>query len=147
MRPLILISTFIYCVFLFSAAGGQQYYPNIPGEILLDDDRVVVQHFVQEPGVWEGPHSHPEYQLVIVLNSSNEVTILQNGKETVLTYPDEQPERIPVWWRPGPVELSDQHDSANTGDQPIEWIAITFKSDSIATDNPPTQIRNQDINK
>ena len=39
------------CFFpVFSIAHGQQTYPNIDGEVLLDDDRVIVQRFVLEPG-------------------------------------------------------------------------------------------------
>jgi len=35
--------------------------------------------------------------------------------------------------------MSDEHESGNTGDRTLEWIAITFKSDSVATDEPPEQ--------
>ena len=128
------------------ATNAQQYYPNVPGEILLEDDRVVVQRFVLEPGQWEGIHAHPEYQLVIVLNSSDELTYRFEDKETVFSYPDGQPEKMSTFWRPA-VDFSEQHESGNTGTHPLEWIAITFKSDSITTDNPPTRILNRELNK
>jgi predicted metal-dependent enzyme (double-stranded beta helix superfamily) len=125
---------------VFSIAHAQQTYPNIDGEVLLDDDRVVVQRFVLEPGQWEGIHEHPEHQLVIVLKNTDELTFRFGGAERVFTGPeDENPEAMDVFWRPGPVSMSDQHDSGNTGTRPLEWIAITFKSDSVATDNPPAQ--------
>jgi len=42
-------------------------YPNIPGEVLLENDRLVVQKFVVKPGQWEGIHSHPGNQLYVHL--------------------------------------------------------------------------------
>ncbi len=127
-----------------STSFAQQSYPNISGEVLLDDDRVVVQRFRLEPGEWEGIHSHPEYQLVIVLRSTDELTHRFGDTETVLANVDEQrEERLSAFWRPGPVELADQHESGNTGTRTLEWIAITFKSSSIETDDPPTQISGQ----
>ena len=123
-----------------SLAEAQQHYPNIDGDILLEDDRVVVQRFVLEPGDWEGIHEHPEYQLVIVLNSTDELTYRFRGAERVFPRPkDDDSDRMEAFWRPGPVFISDQHDSGNTGTRPLEWIAVTFKSDSVATDNPPRQ--------
>ncbi|MDE0800943.1 MAG: hypothetical protein OSB02_09440 [Rhodospirillaceae bacterium] len=127
-------------LFVSSVAHAQQTYPNIGGEVLLDDDRVIVQRFVLNPGQWEGIHEHPEHQLVIVLNNTDELTFRFAGAERVFTSTDgEDAEAIDVFWRPGPVSMSDQHDSGNTGKRPLEWIAITFKSDSVATDNPPVQ--------
>ena len=35
--------------------------------------------------------------------------------------------------------MSDEHESGNTGTRPLEWIAITFKKESISTDDPPEQ--------
>ncbi len=42
-----------------SAQGGtehQQQYPNIAGEVVFENDRVLVQKFVLQPGEWEGIH-------------------------------------------------------------------------------------------
>ena len=47
---------------------------------------------------------------------------------------------IGAFWRQGPVFISDEHESGNTGTRPLEWIAITFKSDSVVTSEPPVQI-------
>jgi hypothetical protein len=128
-------------VLVCSFANAQQRYPNIDGEVLLDDDRVVVQRFVLEPGQWEGIHEHPEYQLVIVLNSTDELTSRFRGTQRVFpgtTAADS--DSIEAFWRQGPVFISDQHESGNTGTRPLEWIAITFKSESVKTDDPPVQI-------
>ncbi|NKB44819.1 MAG: hypothetical protein GKS03_11140 [Alphaproteobacteria bacterium] len=125
---------------LFSIAHAQQTYPNIEGEVLLDDDRVTVQRFVLDPGQWEGIHEHPEHQLVIVLNNTDELTFRFGGAERIFASTEgEDAEAMSAFWRPGPVSMSDQHDSGNTGTRPLEWIAITFKSDSVATENPPAQ--------
>ncbi len=116
---------------------GQQDYPNVEGETLLEDDRVVVQRFVLEPGQWEGIHEHPEHQLVIVLNSTDELVYRFRGSEKLFERPDD--DSVRAFWRPGPVHMSDEHESGNTGTRPLEWIAITFKTESITTDDPPEQ--------
>ena len=102
---------------------------------------MVVQRFVLEPGQWEGIHEHPEYQLVIVLNSTDELTSRFRGAERVFPgSEDADSDSIEAFWRQGPVSIGDQHESGNTGTRPLEWIAITFKKDSLSTDDPPVQI-------
>lgn len=135
-----------FCLlFGFTMANAQQEYPNIEGEVLLEDDRIVVQRFVLPPGQDEGIHEHPEHQLVIVLNSTEELVYEYRGNKRVFTLPDDQPsDKMEAFWRPGPVYMSDNHNSRNTGTQPLEWIAISFKSDSIATDSPPAQFVDPD---
>jgi predicted metal-dependent enzyme (double-stranded beta helix superfamily) len=130
----------ICSLLLISAANAQQTYPNVEGETLLEDDRVIVQRFVLEPGQWEGIHEHPEHQLVIVVNATDELTYRIGDSNRVFKREnDEELQRITSFWRPGPVLMSDDHESGNTGTRPLEWIAITFKSESIATDDPPEQ--------
>ena len=54
-----------------AAAAEKQFlltYPNLAnpdGEVLLENERVVVQRFVVGPGEWEGIHSHPGDQLYV----------------------------------------------------------------------------------
>ncbi len=124
-------------LFIATAGHSQQNYPNIDGETLLEDDRVVVQRFVLEPGQWEGIHEHPEHQLVIVLNSTQELIYRFRGSERIFERPED--DTVRAFWRPGPVFMSDEHESGNTGTRPLEWIAITFKKESISTDDPPEQ--------
>ena len=124
-------------LFIATAGHSQQNYPNIDGETLLEDDRVVVQRFVLEPGQWEGIHEHPENQLVIVLNSTQELIYRFRGSERIFERPED--DTVRAFWRPGPVFMSDEHESGNTGTRPLEWIAITFKKESILTDDPPEQ--------
>jgi predicted metal-dependent enzyme (double-stranded beta helix superfamily) len=135
----------IYLFHISCFAIAQQFYPNIDGKIIIDDDRVTVQHFVLQPGQWEGIHEHPEHQLVIVLNSTDELTYRFRGSEKVFTGSDDpDSDDMSGFWRPGPVLMSDEHESGNTGSRPLEWIAITFKNESIATDDPPAQFVNTD---
>tara|TARA_B100000586_G_scaffold182547_1_gene133844 strand:+ start:1254 stop:1676 length:423 start_codon:yes stop_codon:yes gene_type:complete len=124
-------------LFIATAGHSQQNYPNIDGETLLEDDRVVVQRFILEPGQWEGIHEHPENQLVIVLNSTQELIYRFRGSERIFERPED--DAVRAFWRPGPVFMSDEHESGNTGTRPLEWIAITFKKESISTDDPPEQ--------
>ena len=124
-------------LFIATAGHSQQNYPNIDGETLLEDDRVVVQRFILEPGQWEGIHDHPENQLVIVLNSTQELIYRFRGSERIFERPED--DTVRAFWRPGPVFMSDEHESGNTGTRPLEWIAITFKKESILTDDPPEQ--------
>jgi predicted metal-dependent enzyme (double-stranded beta helix superfamily) len=138
----------IYSLFLVTAANAQQTYPNIDGETLLEDNRVIVQRFVLEPGQWEGVHEHPEHQLVIVVNATDELTYrIGDSNKVFKRESEEELERITSFWRPGPVYLSDDHESGNTGTRPLEWIAITFKSESIATEDPPEQFLEEDDEK
>lgn len=137
-----LIASLLLLAVLCSSVAGEQYYPNIPGEVLMEDDRVIVQRFVLEPGQWEGIHSHPEYQLVIVLKRTDEVTYRLGGKDTIFKSSEGELLENPysVFWRPGPVNLSDRHDSGNTGSKTLEWIAITFKRDSIAAEPAESRV-------
>ena len=98
-----------------------QYYPNIPGEVLLESDEVVVQRFILEPGQWEGVHAHPPNQFYIFLK----------GGEWTVRYGDEirtgRSETGSVGWY-GPVDLSEDHESVNSGDEPVDLIWVTLKS-------------------
>ncbi|MEM7287890.1 MAG: hypothetical protein AAF480_16175 [Actinomycetota bacterium] len=97
-----------------------QYYPNIAGQTLLENDLVVVQRFIFPPGQWEGVHSHPE----------NGVYIHLQGGEWTVRYGDyEETEVSPtgsVGWL-GRVDLEDNHESVNSGTEPIDLIWVTLK--------------------
>ncbi len=98
----------------------RQSYPNIPGTLLLDNDKVVVQRFTFPPGQWEGVHTHPPNQLYISLTDGQwkvrygeKVEVGPSVAGTVGWY--------------GPVELSQDHESVNIGDDPIDLIWVTLK--------------------
>ena len=98
-----------------------QHYPNISGRVLLENDKVVVQRFTFPPGQWEGVHAHPPDQLYIHIK----------GGEWTVRYGDRtetgRSETGSVGWY-GPVELSADHESVNSGDEPIDLIWVTLKS-------------------
>lgn len=117
-------------VSLFLSAAGfaeesrnpcHQYYPNIQGEVLLENDKVVVQRFIFPPGQWEGVHSHPPDQLYIHLKGG--LWTVRYGDKI---YPPQIAETGSVGWY-GPVPLSANHESVNSGNEPIDLIWVTLK--------------------
>jgi len=139
-RPAISLSILVigvYCLVLkpsIASADNQansdpchQYYPNIPGTVLLENDKVVVQRFIFPPGQWEGVHSHPPDQLYIHVK----------GGEWTVRYGDQiekgYSETGSVGWY-GPVELNADHESVNSGNQPIDLIWVTLKSECSKAD-------------
>ena len=104
-------------------AAGQElgvFYPNIPGELLLENDKVVVQKFIVEPGQWEGVHTHPGDQIYIHIRGG-EWTVRTGGQETVSNSADGSV----GWWEA--IGADEQHESGNTGDTPIELVWVTLK--------------------
>ena len=97
-----------------------QHYPNIPGEILLENDKLVVQKFVIQPGQWEGVHAHPGNQLYVHLRGGEWTVRYGDRRETSVA------EDGSVGWMEA-VALSEDHESGNTGDTPIELLWITLK--------------------
>ena len=97
-----------------------QHYPNIEGEVVFENDRVVVQKYTVEPGQWEGVHTH----------SGNQLYVHIQGGEWTVRYGDEKETSVAedgsVGWMPK-VELSQDHESGNTGTTPIEFLWITLK--------------------
>jgi mannose-6-phosphate isomerase-like protein (cupin superfamily) len=97
-----------------------QHYPNLTGEVVFENDRMVVQRFVIQPGQWEGIHSHSGNQLYVHIKGG-EWTVRYGDKEEVSVAKDGS-----VGWQKA-VELSEKHESGNTGSTPIEWLWINLK--------------------
>jgi quercetin dioxygenase-like cupin family protein len=95
-------------------------YPNIPGTVLLDNDQVVVQRFLVKPGAWEGVHAHPGNQLYVHVKGGRWAVRIA-GREDVSTSKTGS-----IGWYPA-HPLSDQHQSGNVGDEPIDLIWVTLK--------------------
>jgi len=95
-------------------------YPNIPGTVLLDNDQVVVQRFLVKAGAWEGVHAHPGNQLYVHVKGGRWAVRIR-GEENVSTSPTGS-----IGWYPA-HPLSDQHQSGNVGDEPIDLIWVTLK--------------------
>ena len=103
--------------------AGQQlgiFYPNVPGELLLENDKVVVQKFILKPGQWEGVHTHPGDQIYVHIRGG-EWTVRRSGQERVSHAADGS-----VGWS-GVTGEDEQHESGNTGDTPIELVWVTLK--------------------
>ena len=99
-----------------------QYYPNISMELLLENDRMIVQRVKVEPGQWEGVHSHPGNQIFIHIKGG-EWTGRRGGKPTNSRTVREDGA---VGWLDA-IDLSEEHDSGNVGDTTIDLIWITLK--------------------
>lgn len=98
-------------------------YPNIPGEDLLENNRVVVQRFVVKPGQWEGVHAHRPGMLYIHIKGGawGERTYKQPEHSSGPFAPDGS-----VGWM-RTVDISEGHESRNEGSQPIDLIWVTLK--------------------
>jgi quercetin dioxygenase-like cupin family protein len=122
MRGTVLLAAILITLAATPLATRQpyQYYPNIPGEVLLENDRVVVQRFIIEPGQWEGVHSHPGNQVYIHIRGG-EWTV-RRGEEKRTSYAEDGS----VGWMDA-IDISEDHESGNTGDTTIELIWVTLK--------------------
>ncbi len=98
-------------------------YPNIPGEDVLDNERVIVQRFVVQPGQWEGVHAHHPGMLYIHVRGGQWAA--RSKQEPEHTYPDASPDGSVGWM--DTIPLSAGHESGNVGDRPIDLIWITLK--------------------
>ena len=122
-----IVSLFLLSLVALAAHGEggpespcHQFYPNIPGETLLDNDTVVVQRFIIPPGQWEGVHGHPPNQLYIHVKGG-EWTVRFGDKIETSVSPDGE-----VGWSSEGLGLEAEHESQNSGDQPIDliWVAV-----------------------
>lgn len=105
----------------FAAPGAcRQSYPNIPGKLLLENEKVVVQRFIFPPGQWEGVHAHPANQLYIHLKGGR-WTVRYGSRRYTYNAPTGS-----VGWF-GPVHISEDHESVNSGTEPIDLIWVTLK--------------------
>jgi len=99
-----------------------QIYPNIPLELLLENERLIVQRVQVEPGEWEGIHSHPGNQVFIHIKGgtwSGRSGGVQSPSSTVR-------EAGAVGWMDA-IPLSEEHESGNTGDTTIDLVWVTLK--------------------
>ncbi len=98
-------------------------YPNIPGEDLLENDRVIVQRFTVKPGQWEGVHAHHPNMLYIHIKGGQWAA--RSNKEPEHAYPTADADGA-VGWMPT-IDISEGHESGNVGREPIDLIWVTLK--------------------
>lgn len=99
-------------------------YPNLAnpvGEVLLENDRVVVQRLVVGPGQWEGIHSHPGNQIYVHIQGG--VWSERRGGAPFGT--PAFAEAGSVGWMDA-IERVEGHESGNTGDT-IDQVWVTLK--------------------
>jgi quercetin dioxygenase-like cupin family protein len=102
-------------------------YPNLDnprGEVVLENEHVVVQRYIVGPGEWEGVHSHPGDQVYVHV-VGGEWSGKAGGE---FTYQGTISETGSVGWMEA-IPLSEGHESGNTGDTPIDLIWVTLKGD------------------
>ena len=103
-------------------------YPNLDkphGDVVLENEHVLVQRYVVPPDSWEGVHAHPGDQVYVHVVGGTWSG--RAGGES--TYDDEFSETGSVGWMPR-IPLSEGHESGNTGDEPIDLIWVTLKDDA-----------------
>jgi len=98
-------------------------YPNIPGEDLLENDSVIVQRFVVNPGQWEGVHAHHPDMLYIHVKGGRWGA--RSRKEPEHAYPDRDEDGSVGWM--ATIGIEEGHESKNVGDEPIDLIWVTLK--------------------
>ena len=123
MKKLILITGLLLCSNGWAEQSNpcHQYYPNIPGELLLENDKLVVQRFTIQPGQWEGIHRHPPDQLYIHIKGGEWTVKYGDGATTGYSPTGE------IGWDDSATELSELHESGNTGDESIDLVWVTLK--------------------
>ncbi len=123
MKKLILITGLLLCSNGWAEQSNpcHQYYPNIPGELLLENDKFVVQRFTIQPGQWEGIHRHPPDQLYIHIKGGEWTVKYGDGATTSYSPTGE------IGWDDSATELSELHESGNTGDESIDLVWVTLK--------------------
>jgi quercetin dioxygenase-like cupin family protein len=106
-------------------------YPNLEdpdGEVVLENEHVVLQRLIVGPGEWEGIHSHPGNQIYVHIKGGEWSGRLGGKSE----YTGDVDEDGAVGWMDA-IPLSAGHDSGNTGDTPIDLIYVTLKGDGPIT--------------
>jgi hypothetical protein len=102
---------------------GPLSYPNVAGEDLLENDFVIVQRFVIQPGQWEGVHGHPPNMLFVHIKGGHWAARSFDQPEQ----PDRRPSRDgDVGWME-PVDVAVGHESGNIGTTPIDFIWVSLK--------------------
>ena len=105
-------------------------YPDLEGdyrygEVVLENENVILQKLIVGAGQWEGVHSHPGNQLYVHIRGGEWSGKLNGEYE----YFGEIDEDGSVGWMDA-IPESAGHNSGNTGDNDIELIYVTLKIDT-----------------
>lgn len=105
-----------------NVSGYYLNYPNIPGEDILENDSVVVQRFLLNPGQWEGVHAHRGNMLWIFIKGGMWSSRTKNTSPTAPQFGADGT----VGWMPA-IDISQGHESGNVGTTPRDVVWITLK--------------------
>jgi quercetin dioxygenase-like cupin family protein len=100
-------------------------YPNLDnprGEVLLENEHVVLQRLVVGPGEWEGIHSHPSNQVYIHIKGGTWSERRSGVQSPASLYS----EAGSVGWVEA-VEPGVGHEYGNVGDTTIDIVLVTLK--------------------
>jgi hypothetical protein len=98
-------------------------YPLIAGEDLLENDLVIVQRFLVNPGQWEGVHAHHPDMLYIHIQGGQWGARSYREPEHPYDHPAADGE---VGWMPT-IDIGEGHESGNIGAEPIDLVWVTLK--------------------
>jgi len=104
------------------ADHAPQAYPNIPLELLLENDRMIVQRVWVEPDQWTGVHSHPGNQVYVRIKGGS----WSERRGGVEAAPSAFMQAGSVGWVDA-IDLGEAHEVGNTGDTTIEFVLVTIK--------------------
>ena len=99
-----------------------QTYPNLSPDLLLENDRMIVQRTRLDPGQWTGEHSHPGNQVYIVIKGGT----WSERRGSLLTGQTTFVQAGSVGWV-NSVDLGERHEVGNTGETAIEFVLVTIK--------------------
>jgi hypothetical protein len=91
-------------------------------ELLLDNERVIVQRVQVEPGQWEGLHSHPGNQVFVHIKGGTWGARAGGVQSSALSVRADGY----VGWMDA-IDISEEHESGNVGDTTIDLVWITLK--------------------
>ena len=99
-----------------------QTFPNITPELILENDRMIVQRVFVEPGQWAGSHGHPGNQVYVQVKGGQWSSRSDDGQlvsEDIL-------DAGAVRWVDA-LDPGEGHDFGNTGERTMEFVLVTIK--------------------
>lgn len=100
------------------SATRAQEYPNIPMEVVFENERMIVQRGDIAPGQWSGAHSRPGNQLYILVKGG-QISERSGGGEAQSEMLEDG---APKW-----LDAGEGYEFGNGGDNTIDMVLITIK--------------------
>jgi quercetin dioxygenase-like cupin family protein len=99
-----------------TTSAVRQAYPNLPSDVVFENDQIVAQRVTAESGTWAGEHPHPGGQIAVVLKDAKQI-YREGGEETERTFA--AGEVIAV-------EPTEAHDHMISSDPGADFVLITL---------------------